>query len=309
MKNLYGEDIKDKPVEINIYADEIQSKECPYTKDKWFYIGIIAEDISNPLLTNIISERYCHNFDKQSLYYGKNDRIIHWSEITDIDTKNICKRWFEYILNPDKSGNKFYFYILGINDSKLNKDEFDQNDQFNSKYNRFFRSAIIYAIKTFFPNKMVVVKKVYHEEGQQQHDEYFPWHCIYKIATKEEYVVFEEDSIEFLSKDHRKDERSNIIQLCDAFMGGCTSIIHGIRKSKTSKYREELMDMIYPLVKRMIDKPNNSHSKYRHSNRIMIRLFPKQKTTPDDIKRLQNQFYTKRKLYYEDERSGQLNMF
>ena len=217
MKDLFGKVHKDKPIEINIYADEIQSKKCPYTNDKWIYIGIVVEDLSKPLLEDIISERFCNNFDKNSPYYPKNNRVIHWSEINDADTKNICKRWFEYILNVDKSGKKFYSYILGINDSNLNKNEFDQNDQFNSKYNRFFRSAILYGLKTFFPRKTIIVKKIYHEEGQQQYDEYFPWHCIYKITQKEDNIAFEVARIKFLPKDHKKDEKSNLIQLCDVY--------------------------------------------------------------------------------------------
>ena len=309
MKDLFGKVQKDKPIEINIYADEIQSKRCPYTNDKWIYIGIVVEDLSKPLLEDIISERFCNNSDKNSPYYPKNNRVIHWSEINDADTKNICKRWFEYILNIDKSGKKFYSYILGINDSKLNKNEFDPNDQFNSKYNRFFRSAILYGLKTFFPRKTIIVKNVYHEEGQQHYDEYFPWHCIYKITQKVDNITFEKARIKFLPKDHKKDEKSNLIQLCDAFMGACTSIIHGIQQSRTSVYREELMDMISPLVKRMINEPKNTNSRYQHGNRIMIRFFPRQELVPDDIKRFINQFYTYRKLRYEEEKSRQLSLF
>lgn len=309
MKDLFGNIHKEKPVEINIYADEIQSKKCPYTRDSWFYIGIIAEDLSNPLLEDIISERFCNNLDSKSPYYSKNNRIIHWSEIDDIDTKNVCRRWFEYILDVSKSSKKFYCYILGINDTKLNKEEFDLTDPFNSRYNRFFRSAVVYGIKTFFPNEKVIVKKIYHEEGQQQHDGYFPWHCIYKISQDEENIFFECTNMEFLPKDHRSDKRSNIIQLCDAFMGVCVSMFHGVQTSKTSKYREELMDIILPLVRRTNKEPNNKNSRYQHSNRIMIRFFPLEKSAPDDISRLQNQFYTRRSLYYEEIKSGQQSLF
>lgn len=308
MKDLFGNVYEDKPVKIRMFADEIQSKKCPYTNENWFYIGIVVEDLSKPLLEDIISQRFCGNLDKNSPYYEKNNRIIHWSEIIDIDTKNICKRWFEYILNPN-SIQKFYTYILGINDSKLNKEEFDGKEQFNSKYNRFFRSAILYALKTFFPNKKIIVQNIYHEKGQQEYHDFFPWYSIYKIDKEEKNITFNTNEIEFLPKDHRKDEKSNLIQLCDAFMGSCTSIIHGIQKSNTSKYREELMDIIFPLVKRMINEPYNKNSRYQHSNSIMIRFFPKDKSAPDDLKRLQNQFYTMRGLYYVEQKNGQQSLF
>ncbi|MEO0268970.1 MAG: hypothetical protein ABIN73_04420 [candidate division WOR-3 bacterium] len=308
MRDLFGNEIVEDPIEVNIYADEIQSKECPYTKEQWFYIGIIVEDIKNSLLDDIIRIRYCNNFDKTSPYYKKNNRVIHWVEINDADTKNICKRWFEYILNPGKSERKFYTYILGINNSKLNEEKFGGTD-FNTRYNRFFRSTILYALKTFFPNKKIIVKNIFHEKGPQQCDEYFPWHCIYKITEREENIDFECDEILFLPKDHKEDERSNIIQLCDAFMGACISIIHGIKESKRSKYKEELMDLILPLITRMIDEPQNINSKYCHANRIMIRFFPKHKTAPDHINKVQNQFYTRRQLYYFEKKSGQIRLF
>ncbi|MCR4424038.1 MAG: hypothetical protein WHU95_08430 [candidate division WOR-3 bacterium] len=310
MKDLFGNELtSDTSLEINIYADEIKSKECPYTKDKWFYIGIIVEDLSNPLLEDIILERFRNNLDRKSPYYSKNNHIIHWSKLDCIDTKNICKRWFGYILDPTKSAKKFYCYILGINDTKLNKTEFDPNDPFNSRYNRFFRSALMYGIKTFFPSRRIVVKNIYHEKGQQQYDEYFPWHCIYKISQENENISFECTEVKFLPKDHREEARSNIIQLCDAFMGACVSIIHGISNSNRSIYRRELLDMIFPLVEKMIHEPYNKKSPYLHANRIMLRFFPKEKTVPCDITRLKNQFYICRPLYYEQMRSKQLSLF
>lgn len=309
IKDIFGNEIAEEPVEVNIYCDEIQSKKCPETKEEWFYIGIVVEDVSNPLLSDIISERFCGNLDKNSPFFKKNNRIIHWSEINDADTKNICKRWFEYILTPEKSEKKFYAYILGVNDSKLNREEFASKSSFNSKYNRFFRSALLYALKTFFPNKKIIVRNVFHESGQQEHHEYFHWHCIYKIQKKEELIEFKCKEIVPLPKDHKIDERSNLLQLCDAFMGACTSIIHGIKESKASKYREELMDLLLPLVERMMRNPKNLNSRYKYANRIMIAFFPKEKTRPDDIRRVKNQFFTERHLHYLETKSGQLRLF
>jgi len=307
MKDLFGNQIEDKPVVVNIYADEVQPKECPYTKEKWFYIGIVVENLEHPLLDDIIDERYCNNFDKDSPYYAKNDRIIHWSEINDADTKNISKRWLEYILNPEKSRKKFFAYILGVNNSKLNKEEFNTNNEFNSKYNRFFRSAILYALETFYPNKQIIVQNIFHEEGQQKHHQYFPWHCIYRMERDKQNISFMCHKITFLSKDHKEEKKSNLIQLCDAFLGVCTSIIHGIESSKSSEYREELVALFLPLLQRMIEEPGNINSSYAHANRIIIRFFPKKKTKPDEITRLLNQFYIERKLYWVEQKSKQLS--
>ncbi len=310
MKDLFENEIQNKPSEVNIYADEVISKKCPYTKDRWHYIGIIVEDYNNSLLDDIIAQRYCNNFDKNSSYYKKNNKIIHWAEIKSADETNIIKRWFEYILNPTKSKTKFYSYILGINDSLLNKEDFDSHQEFNSKYNRFFRSAIRYALKCFFPNRKIIIKNIYHERGEQQIHKYFPWHVIYKLKEEEpEFFTFETKEIIFLPKDHNINEKSNIIQLCDCILGASVSLLDGIEKSNRAQYRIELDEIYLPLFKRMIENPSNARSSYKHSNRIMIRFFPKEKTMPDDIKRLTNQFYTDRKIKYLEDISGQEKLF
>ncbi len=285
------------------------SKKCPYTSHHWHYIGIVIEDANKTLLPDIIAERFCYNLDKSSPYYNKNNKPVHWADISSADEKNICKRWFQYILNPSKSGVKFYFYLLGLNDSFLNKDEFDTNNNFNSKYNRFFRSSIKYSLKSCFGNSQIAIKNLYHEQGQQQLHEYFPWHTIHKLQAEEPNFTFERNEIEFLQKDHRIDERSNIIQLCDCMMGAATNIIHGFDESNRSKYRTELLDIILPLVQRMAREPKNKNSSYSHSNRIMMSFFPKEKTNLDDTRRFVNQFYNFRRLKYGDDKSGQQSLF
>jgi len=295
--DLFGKNIKAEPLKINIYADEIQPKECSTTKQKWFYIGIIVESLANPLLDDIVAERYCGNIDKNSAYFIKNDRALHWSEISDADTKNIAERWLKYIMTPDKSRNKFYCYILGINDSLLSKDEFGGKD-FTNRYNRFFRSCVLYALKCFFPFRNIVIENIYHEEGPQSQHEYFPWHIINKFSEKQKNIEFNCSKIEFLPKSHRNDKKSNIVQLVDLFMGVTTSIIHGVEDSKATEYRKPLMDLAVPLVQRMIDAPKNRNSNFQYANRIMIAFFPKTKSEPGDRQRLTQQFFTKRDLVY-----------
>lgn len=261
----------------------------------------------SPALQCVRNKRFMGNFDEDSEYYEKNNKIIHWSDIRTADTKNICKRWFEYILNPSKSADTFYSYILGLNDSLLDRDEFGSEDEFNNKYNRFFRSAILYALKCFYSGKDVVIENIYHEEGQQQNHSYFPWHSIYKLGS-EKNITFKCDEIKFLAKDHKVNEQANLVQLCDTILGASTSILHGIEKSKKSFYREELVDLYLPLFKRILENPKNTRSRYQYANRIMISFFPKEKSAFGDMNRLKNQFYSKRPLYYHEQKSGQLKL-
>lgn len=55
----------------------------------------------------------------------------------------------------------------------------------------------------------------------------------------------------------------------------------------------------------MTEKPNNKNSKYRYYNRVIIRFPPIKHTQINDPQRYLNQFYTKIKLQYLDEISGQ----
>lgn len=301
MKDLFDNDVQ-SIVEVNIYADEVQSRPCPYNWEEWIYIWLIVENIKYPLLKDIVIERFCWDINMESPYFEKNNKTVHWVDICSADSKNICKRWTNYFLDPSKSSNSLYAYILGINISKLNQEEFHMEDQFNSVYNRFFRSAVIYSLKTFFPGKNIIVKNIFHEEGQQKDHKYFPWHAISQIKTTEENISFECSLVTFLPKDHKLDEKSNVIQLCDMFLWVSTSIIHWIEYSNRSKYREEIINLFFPLIKRMIDNPWNKNSRYGYSGRIAISFFPKHSSWIWDPRRFTNQFYKDRNLYYEEQK-------
>lgn len=126
------------------------------------FVGLLL--LTTPLLGNYIARIFSSDLlPGESLIYRllgvDYKKEMSWVEINDADSKNIAKRWINYILDPSKSGDKFYFYALGINISKLNIEEFDTEDEFNSIYNRFFRSALLYALKTFFFRQANYCKK------------------------------------------------------------------------------------------------------------------------------------------------------
>lgn len=66
MKDLFGNEHIKKHVNVNIYADEVQSRVCPISNNKWHYIGLIVENYDLPLLEDIIFERFKGNDDKKS---------------------------------------------------------------------------------------------------------------------------------------------------------------------------------------------------------------------------------------------------
>jgi hypothetical protein len=307
--------------QINIYADEVQNRIDPNTGDSWHYIGLIIEDIDFSLLPEITKLRYCNNFDQTSPFYAKNDIPVHWVNISSADQKNILNRWFSYICNPDQktwkygkefklkpSVDTFRFYIRGINSTKLNDLEFDGSDDFCSKYNRFFRGAVLFALKSYFPKEEINIKNIFHEEGPQENNEYFPWHVIYKIR-QDPLINVENKEVKFLPKNHQEDEKSNIIQLCDSILGASVNILHGANSGSRAKNREELIELYFPLFKRLIRKPCNKNSSYKYFRRMAIDFFPREKTDLGSIERYKNLFYKDRPLQYELDKAGQKSLF
>jgi hypothetical protein len=307
--------------QVNIYADEVQNRKDPNTGDLWHYICLIIEDIDCPLLPEITKLRYCNNFDSASPFYAKNDVPVHWVNISSADQKNILNRWFSYICNPDQktwrygkefelkpSVDTFRFYIRGINSTKLNDSEFDSRDDFCSKYNRFFRGAALFALKSYFPKTEINIKNIFHEEGPQQNNVYFPWHVLYKIS-QDPLITTEVGEVKFLPKNHQKDEKSNIIQLCDSILGASVNILHGVDNSNRAKSKEDLIELFFPLFERLIRKPHNKNSSYKYFGRMAIDFFPRKKTDLGDIERYENLFYKDRPLQYELNKVSQRRLF
>jgi len=307
--------------QVNIYADEVQNRKDPNTGDSWHYIGLIIEDIDCPLLPEITKLRYCNNFDQASPFYAKNDVPVHWVNNSSADQKNVLTRWLSYICNPDQrtwkygeefklkpSVDTFRFYIRGINSTKLNDSEFDASDDFCSKYNRFFRGAVLFALKSYFPKTEINIENIFHEEGPQENNKYFPWHVIYKVG-QDPLITVENKEIKFLPKNHQEDEKSNIIQLCDSILGASVNILHGVDSGGRTKNREDLIELFFPLFERLIREPRNKNSSYKHFGRMGIDFFPREKTDLGDIERYKNHFYKDRPLQYELERAGQKRLF
>lgn len=86
------------------------NRKCPYTGENWHYMCLIFERLDRRLLDDLVNVRYKNDSIKSSTYYSKNNKILHWTNLGSADEKNICKRWFDYVLDPRKSDKKFYNY-------------------------------------------------------------------------------------------------------------------------------------------------------------------------------------------------------
>lgn len=309
--DLFGEEIITKnPKRVNVYADEIQELFDQITGESWMYIGTTFEIIEKPILPLLVEQRYLKNMPRWEEYREKNDRVVHWAEIRSADQKNICERW----LKNTYVDNRFYFSIFGINLKNLNITEFGDKNNFNVIYNRFFRTNLAFSLKKFF-GKGVIVENIYHEHGQQEYSEYFDWHTIFRL-DQDEHLNFKCSNIIFLPKNHKEDERSNVIQLTDVYLGIFKDLHLGlsqeVRCGKSFKcHKKFLLEFIEPLFKRVIEKPDNINSSYKYARRINISLFPKTKSGKGDLERIMNNFYNPKEisLSYHLQDSPQISLF
>ena len=308
--DLFGEEIVLKPIRVNIYADEIQPMSNQITGEQWMYLGATFEIVDKPILPEIINQRYLRDRKGWEKYQEKNDRIIHWAEIRSIDQKNICERW----LKNTYTDSRFYFSVFGINLTNLNINEFGDSNRFNVIYNRFFRANLAFSLKKFF-GRGVVVENIYHEYGQQENSEYFDWHTIFRL-DQDEHLNFRCSNITFLPKNHKEDERSNMIQLTDVYLGVFKDLHLGLSQEvKDGKsfrdHKKFLLEIIEPLLKRAVENPDNINSSYKYAKRINISLFPKTKSNKGDLERIMNNFYKPKEisLSYHLQDSPQISLF
>jgi hypothetical protein len=294
MLNLFGEDISEKDaVRVRIYADEIQEIASPVTGEKWIYTGAIYENVNKPILEPLLDIRYRKDLPGWEEYRERNDSEIHWTDIRkEVKKRDVVNRWLNYLYTDSLSERRFYFSILGINLTNLNIEEFDNRQIFNSVYNRFFRSMLKSCLPRYF-GKNVVVEDIFHEQGPQQDHTYFDWHTIYKL-NQEEGIYLEQKPVCFLPKNHRDDERSNVIQLIDVLLGVYKDLHLGVNPCQYGEIKQSILDHPFineVLIQRVIRKPQNMNSKFGYVNRFNISLFPNLRTDPNSFDRLKDSYY------------------
>lgn len=320
--NKLLEEERSSEIEVNLYCDEVKNFEDAISKEKWIYIGVIIVPTKkeNACIENLNKARFFKEFSPSNdlskidnRYFKRNNRIVHFTEM-DADMYHIALRWHQY-LKHTCSKEELYFNILGICVDRLNEKNFPQK-KFEIIYNRFFRTAVVYPLLKYFSKKKAIINEIFHEKGDQQFHKYFPWHSIWKIQKEEKWPIeCKNETIKFLSKDHRENEKGNLIQFIDVLLGVTRYAIHYDYKSlKYTKkgrkdFKEELTKVYFPLIERLIKKPDNPNSRTypNYHKRFNISFFPKKKLffdskdadECDKFKKLFNLFYKNVELKFE----------
>lgn len=300
-----------KDVELFIYADEIKEFKNSIG-ESWMYIGILLlkADDKERILNDLLKKRKEVNYQDE----------LHFRDLTNYSYANIysektklAKSWIDFVLSENKK-RSIYFHILGLNLTNLQHQAFGSGKKrMRNIYNRFFRSTILYCLKSYFDkHKNILVKQIFHDKGHLDNDELFDWHTIWRIGTAEDKISFASNCIYFIDSDHYKEtnftEESHFIQLIDLILGAtCQCLDANSNKDGCG----EVARIFLPLIERL-NGVNNPNSRYDYFKKCGLSFFPKKHLTLEQLndqwERVRSGFYQNRPLFIKDRFNQQMRL-
>jgi len=274
-----------RTLEIETYSDEIHRIKCDLDNTYWMYIGtLFVPLIKKEMLLKELLNMRCLNRNKwvwdasecddPCRHHERNDTEIKYHGVNrSVARFKIAKRWIkDFLIDKNNLGNKglVYFYILGLNLTKLDLENFGRNGGSDLNiYNRFFRTVLIGEARYFFSEyDHIIVKKIYHDKGPQEGHEYFPWYTRYRIEMEpDEKLLIEERNVQFIDSNHKNyptpecdcRNESQFIQFIDVILGSVLCCLHDHTKNQR---KIELGLAIKPLLYRLMNSPKNVNSRY-----------------------------------------------
>jgi len=306
LKNSRYRKLGENPQKLFLYADEIR----PFRNirnEHWMYIGILAIPIE--LWQNAF--RLIENVRKNANNYQGE---LHFKRITNNQKANVAKNILNLVLHDN---NKcFHFYVLGLFLDNLIKPAFGDTGNIQEKriYNRFFRSAVAYTLRSYFPNQNVEVVEIFHDRTNLETDEYFDWHTIWRLSESYDNIHFLNSRIEFIESDHRKENKfpvhNHFIQILDLILGSSRMCLDF---TSDNKYQINVAVHFLPMMERLVDSKRrlNINSRYRYYKRCSISFFPSKKLKLKDLQdkweRLSSGFFYNRSLLLKEKIGGQIS--
>ena len=301
-----------RKINISIYCDEIKNVKVPgddiNEHQCWDYIGVLIVPTNNvSQLSYKLNSKRCPNRDYNicqnncRFHYG-NAIKLHYQDYSTTVNYQIADRWCDVILNNTRYNQEFYTHVLGINTAKIDKTYFKKNDEEtsveNNIYNRFFRTAIIYPLKTFFSDyDEVIIDNIYHDCGNMDHHQYFKRQPLRKIYEEVKNVRLNCEEIVTVNtnNDNCLNDNNTMLQLIDLYLGAVMNCLHYTGK----KNKEKIALKLYPIIEKCVNHSGNINSKYYKVNSISF--YPRHSISVTDdyidvmMKRIDN-FYTTREL-------------
>lgn len=286
--------------EFEVYADESKQSRNRRTGEEWHYAGILAVPVEkkDDLISRLVDAR------------DGCDSELKSTDLEHLPKRRAAENWIDVILS-DTDEASIFISILGLNATRLNPSAFGGH-RFDRFYNRFFRSNLLYACKCFSAGERTVVRRLWHDRGQMEHHDYFPWHVIHR-TEQDPAVEFRERQVRFIASDHRAERgrrESHLLQLADLFLGLTRQLLDDTsqKDSVCSVARQ-----IAPLVRRMMQAPQNPHSRFGHKDKYILSFFPSRSLEDSDLddrlSRARSGIFKERRLLQIERESGQGNLF
>jgi len=305
MKDLFGGNSRANETSLLVYCDErVIKRESHPNNESWIYIALLL--VPESKRQGAINALNKHRETKTVEYFGE----LKFAKLRKRDGNSritrLAKLWIQEIINNfDKC---FYLKVLGIKADNLLFQLFGEGSDATGKYatiyNRFFRTAFLSAVNTYWPRadyQKVVISELFHDkQGLLEAHQFFPWHLPYKAS--DDRIVFNSDHFVFIDSNHNKEPQykddSHLIQLADILVGSishCLDLVTGDNKGKN-----EVAKVILPFLKEILN--------CGHFRRCDVSFYPLRKLTPqefgDDVCRSKSQFFRKRSILLEEHLFG-----
>lgn len=275
--------------EISVYVDESK----PALNCHWLYIGAIV--IPTARVEQALS--YLNESRELTGYYEE----LHFQALKTAQKRLLGQAWLDHVLFGRE--RTFYFYLLGIDTSKINKARFgiDSKTQEAQLYARTFRMAITYAVKASAAGRQAIVDHIFHDRGDMENHDVFSWHSQWRMG-QDHQLKFRRREVTFVDSDHMAEtsfaQASHFIQLADLVTGAFRQCIEG---TSVQKAKATLGLQARPLLDRLTDprRRNNPNSRFDHLGRVHVGFWPKPNAVDD-----QSLFYSSRVLLGSDSEAG-----
>ncbi len=309
-------------IHLNLYCDEriqerLEDDMLERVPAYWDYTGmlLVPASIEDELVRRLLNARCLSETphpwgtcQPPCRFHDKNNTEVHYQELDSGHKFRVASAWLDFLLDNNlRDLGLVYFYILGIDRSKLDFDRFGPRTQVDRDltiYNRFFRTAVLRSTKTFFGRyRTIHIDTIFHDRGSGERHPLFPWHAIARLGSSDQKLEFGDSQIRFLDSDHRAPEgdpvRSHLLQFIDLILGCTVNILHCSSKDKNKLGASR---QIKPLVgDRIIKNPRNKNSSYHYVGRQRVEFFPKTNLAAYDVKSLEYQMHQLSNFYTDRE--------
>lgn len=236
------------------------------------------------------------------------DKRIHFSKLrssrTGSSRTRTAVKWAELFVK--KLYQSMWFYLFGINLSNIDYQFFGPSGNGQDRdfriYNRFFEIGLFSACRFFFDSATedVEILQIFSEKRDLEEKNPFLTHAPYRINQRESNVVVKSKQIiqvaGTLSRENDNPECVDVINFVDVLVGAFSQAIDYTSKSRGCT---EVAEKLFPVCRRLSEKPYNRNSRYY--KRYAISFFPKSKQSESKITSYgvrppEEQFYSGRTL-------------